>query len=98
MSPSKGQFTTIDEYIAMFEANGLKFVKQADLTSFLAKTYESIVNYIKQNPEIIKQKFQDAGMSYLEQAMPKQFGFPESQRLAEERKLGCVAMVFEKAA
>ena len=80
------------EYKELFSTNGFIFRDEENLSKDLARTYEMIIKYIRDN----KEKLQQSIPSEYRARLSQDFGFPDSLRLVKEQKLGCVLMIFDK--
>lgn len=83
---------TPEEYENIFRNTGFYLVKKEDLTDHLIQTYRAIADYIALHREKLKQKIDRKYWPTLENDNAR----ARTLKLAEEHKLGCVAMIFVK--
>lgn len=83
---------TVDGYSRLFQRAGFSIERIEDLSPHLERTYAAISEGIKDSGGRLHEKVPPA----FHQRIASGFGFPESQRLVAEGKLGCVYMLLKR--
>ena len=84
--------STKEELIEMFVENGFELLKSEDLTVHLEVTYTEITKMVKKNLHFFREKVHPKFKNRIDNL----FGFPESEKLTRERKLGNYFFLFRK--
>jgi ubiquinone/menaquinone biosynthesis C-methylase UbiE len=76
----------------LFSGHGFTLTSEEDISKNLAKTYEMIIQFIQNH----KEKLEKVIPAEYQERLSQSFGFPNSLQLVQEKKLGCVLMIFDK--